>query len=249
MSYLGRSGSTVTLLHDTVIKVADYREPCFMAEHPDVFVTIQKIEHHPDGFSDKVIYTMPRLHEPDVHHDLKDALNGGVKRLKRLWNIIANHKVDWRQQLLAHLEVVVLQHELKINTQKLYEIVQRLPEIDRPRLIHGDPTLANIVYCASMNSVERGWLWIDPLERAYIPNDPHVDLGKLFQSCFEYELVLLGNNNPTFHNVLSFELADRADLDWQFGMLWCMVHIVRLLPYQEPRVRMIFERVFNDVQV
>lgn len=244
MPYLGRGGSAITILEDKVIKVAMAWEPGFMAEHPMVFVPIIGVEHHPSGNPNQVIYAMPRLIEPNVEADLTVALTAGLQRLRTLWLKPAPLKPNWRSYLAAHLEAVVVQNKLGVNIRKLDDVIRRLPDETHPCEIHGDPTLANI-----LKNEEGEWWWIDPMSRRYIPNDPHVDLGKLFQSCFEYERVLLGETNPTFHHLLSFDLADRANLDWQTGMLWCLIHMVRLLPYQETKVSDIYTAVFNDVKI
>jgi hypothetical protein len=224
---LGRGKSHLTFDTYTVTKrVANAWEPLFMRRFPEVFVEVQDVKH--------LSFTMARLREPDYNepHVLLEASS----LLNVLWGTEwTGSDKDWREKLRVHL------HGLNIlGPTEVDELIARLPDVVNTRLIHGDPTLANLL------KGPKGYLWIDPLLRAYIPGDPHVDLGKMYQSCLGYEQVLLGNK-PVVHEDLMYDLADLYALDHKLGMAWCAVHHIRLIPYQLERDRKTFENTLHSI--
>jgi len=219
-----------------VWKVSARAEPLFIREHPDIFVPVlEMIGGNPCAFK------MPLYEEPDIYHDREIALMGGLQKLKELWLETSSKKTAWKTNLRSHLYSQVLEYKLDISPTLINEIISALPECDTPKQIHGDATLANLIYN------EGQWFWIDPLQRPFIPGDPHVDLGKMLQSCWDYEKVLLGEDSPGFDRDLAKKLATSAQLEFYAAWNWCVIHIIRLLPYQDRRVRGIYERVLNSL--
>lgn len=233
---LGRGGDgRIKFFESYVAKRTTPWEAEFMAAHPHVFANVVSIVPHE---SSEVVMTMPRF--VDVAGiDRERALFEGLNRLTLLWNVATKEVPNWRGRLLAHLlETSTVAPEL------LKSLVRVLPVERAPSLIHGDPTLANLLQDPSTGR----FLWIDPLKRDYIPPDPLVDVGKMLQSCYDYERVLKGSDAPRFDSVLARKLVLRAfkggfiPYDYAGAVAWMWIHIVRLLPYQDARVRGIYER-------
>lgn len=236
------AGSKLIFKNDIVIKTAPQSEPDYMRAHTAVFVPVLWMDD--DHSARFVHYAMPRYHPPRVPMDLEEGLTKGLTRLLPLWRIPMHmpSEWNWRTRLRVHLFQQVTKYRLDVDITALEAIIDALPQVESHVCIHGDATFANIVWDAHTGA----WPWIDPLQRNYIPGDPHVDLGKMFQSCFQYEEVLLGvTENPKFDAALSTLLAQQAGLDWRVGRLWCYIHLVRLLPYQDARVRQIYERALE----
>lgn len=99
---------------------------------------------------------------------------------------------------------------------------------------HGDPTLDNLM-------VDHDHLIhiIDPLPSSdKIPPLRAVDLGKMLQSAFGYELVKFQSLRHVIDaGVLLREMKSReTDADMYAAMFFCAVHYLRLLPYQTNEV-------------
>lgn len=226
MTRLGRSGSVVTFTSNQVQKVTtDLNEPVQMLLYPDVYAPVLDVRvTHVDA-----TYVMPRLASPgsDPHVLLQAA-----RELKQLWSYQrAWRNASWRERLTLHLATIG-------QAQQLRHVIDCIRVISLDYVTHGDPTLANLAHDGQR------YRWLDPLVRDYIPGDPHVDLGKLFQSCWGYERCLVDPKfTPTFDRALAVQLADSLDLDFEQGWAWCAVHVARLLRYQETRVANEFRRV------
>jgi hypothetical protein len=226
---LGRSGSNLVFRPATVVKtVTDINEPVQMILRPDTYVAVLDMIVEPTG---EATYIMPRM-----NHGGDDpwALIEASKKLWSLWStwreLPTTH--DWRSILQSHLSKITHSPSLAMS------MVGRLPNVPKHEVfIHGDPTLANLIRGSN-------FYWIDPLIRSYIPGDPHVDLGKMFQSCWGYERCLTDEKfMPIFDQQLAVQLADSYGLNYDHGWAWCAVHIARLLRYQEQRVADAFGRV------
>lgn len=226
---LGRGTGRLTFLEDTVVKtVSSSWEPMYMNANPLVFVPVLRIERGQ--------FTMPRLLEPVVPDEIEQALLSGTMRLASyLWpKLDLFPQPEWRDKLLRHLG------------ERYTKLVRSLPEPKRTGAIHGDPTFANILF----NEATDQWLWCDPLDRAFIPRDPRVDVGKMFQSCWGYEQVILGmTDHLELNEPLARDISRLARIDYDSAMLWCYVHFVRLIPYQSEPHRVIFEEFVNDLRV
>lgn len=234
-------GSTLTIHGATIVKTAPVGESIFMQRHPTVFVPVL--------WADRVSgttarYAMPRLNASTPAH-LEEALLEGLDRLTHLWAcphyVKTSAQSDWRPLLVEHVRRRVKDHALEIDLSVAESVISRLPNVKHHVEIHGDATLANLVHGPAL-----GWRWIDPLQRVFIPGDPHVDLGKALQSCLGYEQVLLGQSRSPRVDVAS-RLAARHSLDEMTGWLWCYVHMIRLLSYQTMQDRKVFMAMLQEV--
>lgn len=205
-----------------------------MGSFPEVFVPVIA-RRSTDTYT---IFTMPRYEEP-VLDQLEEALLEAGALLPKLWGYDDYpYNPRCNEELSIHLHTVAKSFFIKAASVDSLIGVLRKQKQRQVVCIHGDPTLANCVHGPN------GWRWIDPLIRDYILGDPHVDLGKLFQSCMGYEAVLLGQP-PRPNYELMRRLADMLHLDFQLGMCWCAVHFIRLLPYQRPEDVLILSRLFE----
>jgi hypothetical protein len=211
-----------------------------MSRFPSCFVPVSRI-----AFKNE--FSMPRYLEPDIEVEREEALTAGLNGLQWMWKHVypADRTPHWRDLLLQHLRKKVKERMLEVRPELIAELVARLSPSPIHRCIHGDSTLANIL---RMPGEIRLWFWIDPLACPYIPNDPRVDLGKLFQSCYDYERVLAGLNEPVFDEKLAKKLATSAYMSFKDGWNWMLVHLIRLLPYQDERVRAVYEKVLREAR-
>jgi hypothetical protein len=101
------------------------------------------------------------------------------------------------------------------------------------RYIHGDPTLANVMYRSNGDMV-----LIDPIRpTGKIPGLPEVDVGKVLQSYIGWEHVLNRAEDhapklPPYTDTILKGHSDRAVITAEF---WLMVHLLRILPYAGAR--------------
>ena len=172
---------------------------------------------------DRLSFTMPRYEQAEEEHLLEAA-----QLLRIMWQEPWSWQPPgWNTGLRNHLKHQVIKFNLPLNLEWVdAAAVATNVWAGKPAKIHGDPTLANLVVGPD------GPRWIDPLNRPYIPGDPHVDLGKLYQSCMGYEQVLQGTWPPSINKGLMRCLADTLNLSATLGLVWCKVHFIRLLPYQ-----------------
>ena len=245
---LGRGSGRVTIEQHLVRKQVsgdDVLEPLFMGSFSPAFARVLDVEVRPDLGSNTLVYIMPRYRVPNVERDGESIVIDGMRVLSHfVWSAEAAHgEEDWRGLLVTHLEEQVKKHDLALDPLKVTRWVGNLPPTLEPRrYVHGDATLANMVY-----DDHRGWVWVDPLQRPYVPCDVRVDLGKVFQTCWGYERVLLGlQEKPRLNERLAHDVVRHSTLDYDDIMRWCVVHLIRLLPYQEPRVRKVFEELLRD---
>jgi hypothetical protein len=240
----GRSGSMVVLDGLTATKTVHGRwEPDYMTKFPDVFVHV--ISRCENGTDDVVQYSMVEG-IPATHEERDDALPKAAALLPRLWQRAApSANPDWPRALFDHLTAIVAAEQFQLRADDLRFLVRESnhhdPKMDR--CIHGDPTLANIVY---VNGAHSRWRWIDPLMRPYIPGDPLVDLGKLYQSCLGYERVLAGLE-PERDDALMECLAEQLGLCEYHGLVWTAIHLVRLIPYQHDADKPVFAEMLHTL--
>jgi hypothetical protein len=241
----GRSGSTVVLDGLTATKtVRGPWEAEYMRRHPGVFVRV--ISTCTNGADDTCQYSMVEG-QPATWDELDDALPRAAALLPQLWTQPAPHgNPHWRPALFAHLTGIVQREGLQLTYDDIRFLVREADhhQLTVDRCIHGDPTLANLVYDDRL-PFER-WRWIDPLTRPYIPGDPLVDLGKLYQSCLGYEQVLAGRE-PERHDALMECLAQQLGLCEYHGLVWCAIHLVRLIPYQHDEDKSVFAEMLHTL--
>ncbi len=232
----GRGGNKFHFENNYVTKLtASLREAEFMKAFPLAFIPV--LETQP--------LKMPRWHDAELLEQ-REALTTGLKLLKKyVWTKPANKKPEWKLLLSQHLHGTYQLYTFAFP-EKLIDVTLDSLTSDACCAIHGDPTAANILKDNIVKHYPRRWRWIDPLDRPYIPNDPHVDLGKMFQSCWGYERILVDETfKGNFNYELAFELTTLTTLNYKRAWLWHIIHLIRLLPYQDRRVRRRFERILS----
>lgn len=247
MGHLGRGGNSVILDGLTARKkVVGTWEPEYMQRHRDVFVQVISVSEFGEGRCGPIEFSMVEG-QGATHEDLRDALPKAASLLKQLWQYAwPEHNPDWKRALYDHLLEVTQRQDLQLTKLDLAWLVRQADhhQLKMGRCIHGDPTLANLVYDARLPHSR--WRWIDPLTRPYIPGDPLVDLGKLYQSCLGYERVLAGLE-PERDDALIESLAEQLGLCEYHGLVWTAIHLIRLIPYQREQDKPVFAHMLHDL--
>lgn len=143
-----------------------------------------------------------------------------------------------RRYVLARAaESRLLDDQLK----KIAGVLDRLSELSKELTvaeIHGDPTLDNVL----VHEKHEKLVLTDPLPTSEpsskIPSLLSVDVGKLLQSALGYERAKRGQEilRPTsvvrseMESCVADHITSNADLE--ASRLFCVVHYVRLIPYQ-----------------
>lgn len=249
--------------HDVVVKhVAPDMlwQPRYMSLAPaGVFAHVYGHNYLRDEKGHKlgVEYAMPHYLDYTEHgRSIRVALLAGLDKLCYLWRLQASPEMcagltapwprqDWRQLLQARLQGLAHEH-LGWDPLQVATLIADIPDWPgQPCMTHGDATLANLVY----DSLSGDWLWLDPLICPHIPHDPHVDLGKLYQSCWGYEKVLCDpvRGHLEFDRDLALKLAAMCGLSSKVAMRWCIVHMLRLLPYHSEAVNAHFIKTLRTI--
>jgi hypothetical protein len=239
---LGRGNNKFVFTQSKVIKLtASEHEAKFMQTHTKVCVPVHSIDP----------LTMERWYDIDQYKP-RVPLTYGVDLLhKHLWTINAS-PCHWHDALHQHMHGIFGKYTFKFPFWSLEDVIHDLHrEVKAPYcLIHGDATAANLVHAPLVMRRDFRYRWIDPLNRSYIPGDPHVDLGKMFQSCWGYERILLGDDKDIkFNEQLARDLCKHVNLSFDLAWKWHIIHLFRLLPYQDSRVSLIFQEILNDILV
>lgn len=259
--YLGRGRNHLLSSQVEFIKgVPERAEFELMREHPDVFIKTEiltddemaLIPERRKGF----VYAKMPLAEPLNPADGPYAILPALDKLQLLWKIEEDENDRWADLLTLHL--IGISPFGATHTAKLVKLVQWLARTRSGQYtntrIHGDPTLANLVV------LHGEWHWVDPLRRNYIPHDPHVDLGKIFQSGCGYEQHIGSNYSQDLDLNYRFMqyVADHLKLDYYTGLVWMIIHYVRLIRYQKEEqtkknviefLEKLFATVVNDVRL
>ncbi len=203
-------------------------------------------------------YTMETLFQVDwtrtdpvlVMEKLNENLRNKLWELDEFYEAPTKNWVDSLDKYLAKkLEELSLPLEL---IAKIHDRVMELKTLKlSPAVIHGDPTLDNCM----LRPTEKGYdlVVIDPLPagEGKMPNIRAVDLGKMLQSAIGYEHVIYGDerfpHDSRLGKAKSLEMSMRIlsgqdDDDTRGAWIFCMIHLVRLLPYQSRH-----KRVFTDL--
>lgn len=171
-------------------------------------------------------YIMERLEEPNSPDWHWAKLTLGYMRevlQKRVWSKkIDSASSDWIVKLVDFLNTIPLDVSL------YEEVIQRLFvrfELDNS-LVHGDPTLANVLYRDNGELVI-----VDPISpTGKIPPHWTVDLGKLLQSAIGWETSQFGWEYDT-PSCIKVVLDGIEDVDKARAWFWCAIHCLRILPY------------------
>lgn len=238
----GSSGATITFDTDFVTK----RDP----DNPRVVEQGQWLLDNSSPAVPRVYtvyataYKMERLVDPPVtllnHAAVLDAM---VERL-------ATHV--WSQPAVAPINHDMLFNKVEhlVNTYGYEYIWQRL-YIMRSRvnwhrltkcLTHGDPTFDNVMIREFTGEL----VLADPIPATLIiPDLLGVDVGKILQSALGWEEARYEdphqrfNVNPvSVYDVVQRHMSKFAGEDeWIASIFWCVVHLLRTLPYVDDSVR------------
>lgn len=183
-------------------------------------------------------YEMERLadppHERFVHHSL--VLRGVLDTLARdVWSRPAVRVVD-HTLLGAKLAAVAAfcdQSHGGAATDEYARLAALRMTIDwndlRACLTHGDPTYDNVMF----RPPDGGLVLVDPLPAtAAVPDLRCVDVGKVLQSVVGWESARYGVGYGL--HVTPVELRAALGLaanEWRASVFWCVVHLLRTLPY------------------
>ena len=175
-------------------------------------------------------YTMELLGEPDIADE--NLLHEYVREVRLLLRReVWNRRLFDREQFTPRstLSWKTLLCEWSAMVETLLGDLYRDNERDRFCMIHGDPTLANLLY------TEDGFARLcDPIRPVgKIPPLPEVDAGKLLQSVAGWEHVACGWPS-LFHDPGYAESAARivvGELNERRCHFWLMVHLLRIVPY------------------
>lgn len=218
-----------------VSKGVDEHEANMLARYPSVFPRVLSVSALPTV--NRMVVVMERL-EPcgglptsiDNVYAQYTAYAHYVPELLRnnLWwrKPVQPSHPEWRNKLLNN----VRQMTITLRLEGLKIIAERcVCESDNTATIHGDPTLSNTVWTSDKKPK-----LVDPTYRPYIPSDPHVDLGKIFQSLIGWETMLWNHHNGIYtldrgRPMLDIaqSIARRTSLDYGLGMAWCVIHLLR----------------------
>lgn len=117
-------------------------------------------------------------------------------------------------------------------------------------LIHGDPTLANLLWCRRYGELRI----CDPLQpKGKIPPVREVDMGKVLQSVIGWEEVIHGSDFNLDMIKESLFLEDEDDIVRELSLTWLCIHLVRILPYAKMNERddiaQKIRKVLDDLRV
>jgi hypothetical protein len=194
-------------------------------------------------------YMMERLQETDGSY-WNDV--NVVETVKEMKDLLTEHM--WVDTLAApllyngwleKLTKAIISRMIKEGFPSIL-IISIIAQISRLRELklqvcetHGDPTFSNV-----MESRSGVMLITDPLPwyESYMPPLKAVDLGKILQSIAGYDRII----NPELFPKLTVATED-AMLDVLFknetfdtrkaSWIFCLIHYVRLLPYQKPELK------------
>lgn len=111
---------------------------------------------------------------------------------------------------------------------------------------HGDPTFDNIMV---RPNIAEELVLVDPIPAT--PEVPHlraVDTGKLLQSIIGYEAVKYGPESRWVCRAMPQTLKRLIDdqNEWHATVLWCIIHLLRCIPYIETDKRAALEGLMKD---
>ena len=227
----------LTISQDTVRKTVDKYEAQMLVTFTDVFPRVTRVtnagEDYHAGYKHLEMERLTPLGGTEIDFDLiRDHMFAYVKLVpsllkKKLWctpPLQPSHP-QWRDKLNVSIDNMMNTMHVNISM----DVREQVLSCDNTATIHGDPTLANTVW----ENTGKPRL-IDPVYRPYIPSDPHVDLGKIFQSLIGWELMLLEHWRG-IHELDRLPprlidcgyIAKTLGLDYRLGFSWCVVHLMR----------------------
>lgn len=118
-------------------------------------------------------------------------------------------------------------------------------------LTHGDPTFDNVMIRERTGEL----VLADPIPATLIvPDQRCVDVGKILQSVVGWEEVRYGTGMHRFcvkPAELHAHLTDLTDgwfddNEWRASVFWCVVHLLRTLPYVDDTIRLGVRRLVGE---
>jgi len=196
-------------------------------------------------------YTMERLAEPPI------ALLDHERVARVMIDTLVTH--IWSQPGAVPINHDMLQEKLERLSSSYHGfsslwtwIVKTHAQVrwsDVPRcLTHGDPTFDNV-----MIREETGELvFVDPLPASLVAPDMRcVDIGKILQSVLGWERIRYGSERFSLRaSVTDLAGVLRTTLrvsenEWRASVFWCVVHLLRTLPYVTDDVRVGVRELVN----
>ena len=116
-------------------------------------------------------------------------------------------------------------------------------------LTHGDPTFDNVMIRESTGEI----VLVDPIPATLVnPDMWSVDIGKILQSCLGWESARYLDPSQLFtvgpqhlHTTL-LKRFDITDNEWAASVFWCVVHLLRTLPYVSDSIRLDVRRMISS---
>ena len=168
-------------------------------------------------------YVIQRMQPLQVDNIIA-AFDIAVDLLVKVWrNGSVVHNTSWEVQLNAWMQEQM--PEITVPSQLLAELYETPGRIT---LIHGDPTLCNIM----QNEVGKPFLIDARVPEGKIPSFAEVDVGKLLQSAWGWERVM----NPAFPHFDTAEAIEhvlaetccRSIPHTRRALFWAAVHLSRI---------------------
>lgn len=172
----------------------------------------------------KDYYIMEKLDQPNLPHLFSPLIIGEIHKILRILHTqpAHSHNNNWKILLRDFLKQW-RQHAIIEILDDLYK------EDEAPVLIHGDPTLANVMYR------EKQLLLIDPVTpRGKIPSLREVDYGKMLQSVLGWEAAFL-KLPYKLDRLLDPVLQEIPVALHEKAWFWGAVNIIRLFPRAQKR--------------
>lgn len=196
-------------------------------------------------FCDDVGYSMELLERNPVTGVAKNLLWIGETLQKNVWND-GMRRSSWQPgQTLCWLESRTGVPDWLLDLCEEIEVEEAASDVCN---VHGDPTVANILWRDS--SKQR--VLSDPVpdifdEGKALPTRAF-DLGKMLQSAWGYEDVAAGVSNEFVKNEIAVDVVRsfaRTPEEWQRARFWWAAHLVLLQKYHNKRVGRAVQNVLD----
>lgn len=184
-----------------------------------------------DESREEDMYIMERLEEPDFNQPdwSVNTLKAMRKSLEVVWARSSPSRDygtyrDWQRELTEFCGKKGFDIKPIVD-----ELAMECVLAGAPYVIHGDPTLANVMF---RKNPLTPLVICDPIvPQGKIPSHYTVDIGKMLQSAIGWENLLFGLEQDNTACVAAVFGKDPSGLEVRRGWFWCMVHLLRILPY------------------
>jgi hypothetical protein len=247
----GHSGAEITLIHNACIKTGEGEVGRRVAAQGDFIDSLagRAKESFPTIFGRwSNGYAMERL-TPAGRRPISTATIVNTLRLS-VWPQPARVAVDWEAHKdylffrLLELNDDIVPSRLKV-LEWFAKSLATVRELDlTPCLTHGDPTRDNVM-CRACGGRYREPVLIDPIPaRPEVPDLLAVDLGKILQSVYGYELILEGiaPRQYTYEGCPEAFESVSTQHDRMAAHYFMAFHFLRLLPYMPDKLKPVMGR-------